>query len=455
MATSDLVECLKLVLQRHPAPRYWIAYSGGLDSHVLAHLCARIKAEGQVLDFQALHVHHGLQDSADVWSGHCAQVCHGLGLPFWELRVDARARPGESPEEAARLARYGAIRAHIQAGDVVLAAQHRDDQAETLLLQLMRGAGLAGLSAMPEIAPLSPGLLLRPLLGLARAQLRDYALAHGLCWVEDPSNRDIDYDRNFLRQEIIPRLEQRWPSLGKSLSRSAGHCAEARQRLGDLALDLCHSALNADGESLSVAKLQAFQTADQRWVLREWLRMRGFRMPSQAVIGRILAEVLPARQDKMPIVSWREGEVRRYRDGLYVLPPLSGVDRSAVLVWQGQASLELPDGNGKLATAKTAGQGLDCQAWERGPVTVRYRQGGERCRLPGRSGTHELKKLFQESGIPPWLRDRVPLVYLGDELAAVGGWWLCEPFAGHADVDNLAIVWTQDGRLTGKTSREE
>ena len=429
------------VLRNHPAPRYWIAYSGGLDSHVLLHLCAALGAAQQALQFRAIHVHHGLQQDADAWSKHCAQTCAELGVAYVAAKVDARAKPGESPEEAARRARYAVISQYLASGDIVLTAQHRDDQAETLLLQLMRGAGLAGLAAMPTIAPLAPGFLLRPLLGFAREDLRHYAQQNRLQWIEDPSNQDSAYDRNFLRNDIIPRLRERWPSLPKALARSAGHCAEAQQLLGDLAADLCRSALDADGASLSVASLCAFKPADQRLVLREWMRKNGLRMPSQAAIERILQEVLPAGQGKTPAVSWREGEVRRYRNGLYLLPPLPAFDASVVLDWDGRSPLALPGGNGELTATPGGHMGIDANLWAQGNITVRYRLGGERCRLPGRSGTHELKKLFQEKGIAPWLRERAPLLFVGGELAAVAGWWVCEPFAGRAGGRTVALAW--------------
>jgi len=431
---------LQAILLRHPAPRYWIAYSGGLDSHVLLHLCAELRQTAN-LHFRAVHVHHGLQTQADAWSEHCAAICRQLGVDYLGLNIDARAKPGESPEEAARRARYAAIQAHLAEGDIVLTAQHRDDQAETLLLQLLRGAGLAGLAAMPEIAPLEPGFLLRPLLGYAREELRRYALENRLRWIEDPSNQDSAYDRNFLRNDIIPRLERRWPGLKKNLARSAGHCAEAQRQLGELAADLCRSALRPDGASLSVGTLRSFKPADQRLVLREWIRMRGFRMPSQAVVERILQEALPARLDKTPLVGWREGEVRRYRDGLHLLPPLPAFDASWVSGWDGLAPLELPGGNGQLAAIANQPKGIDAGLWARGPITVRYRQGGERCRLPGRSGSHDIKKLFQEQGVAPWLRERAPLVFINGELAAVAGWWVCEPFAGPPGGNNIGLAW--------------
>ena len=443
---TDPWECVKHVLLRHPAPRYWIAYSGGMDSHVLLYLCARLRdSHASTAEFHAVHIHHGLQTAADAWTEHCAQVCRELNMPFSAIKVDASAKPGESPEEMARRARYQALRECMSDNDMILTAQHRDDQAETLLLQLMRGAGLAGLAAMPECSPLEPGWLLRPLLNVPRAELQAYALEQGLNWIEDPSNEDLGLDRNFLRREIIPKLQQRWPGLNKSLSRTAGLCAEAQQQLSDLSKDLCRTALNADGQCLRVSVLNGFRPADQRLVLRKWLRARGFRMPSQAVIERILQEVIPAGVDKMPLVAWSEGEVRRYRDGLYLMNPAAYFDAKAVVHWDGQSRLELPDGNGTLSAKLTLEAGIDGRLWKEGVISIRYRQGAERCRLPGRQGTHELKKLFQEAGIPPWLRERIPLVYIGDALAAIVGQWVCEPFASKAGDQAIGLEWLKEG----------
>lgn len=413
-------------------PRWWIAYSGGLDSHVLLHLCSRLRAED--LEFphlQAVHVHHGLHSEADAWAEHCQRICQSLDIPLMTLHVHAAAAHGESPEEAARRARYGAISAAMATGEALLTAQHADDQAETLLLQMLRGAGLAGLAGMPAKAVFPPGFLLRPLLHHSRQDLLDYACRHRLHWIEDPSNANTAFDRNFIRHQVLPLLQSRWPSAGRSLSRSAGHCAEALQQLDSLAQDLYQVSVREDGQSLSIQRLVSLTLADQRLVLRQWLRQAGFRMPSAAVIGRILNEVLPAEADRMPVVAWREGEVRRYRDGLFLLPPATAFDGHAVLPWTGEDRLSLPQANGELQlTTPRPGRALDAAHWQKGPVEVRYRQGGERCRLAGRAGSHSLKHLFQEAGIPPWLRERAPLVYIAGELAAVADWWVAAPSAG-------------------------
>lgn len=422
------------------APRYWVAYSGGLDSHVLLHLCARLRNE--TLGFppiQAVHVHHGLQPQADAWSRHCERICQGLSLPYRCLHIDARPTPGESPEEAARRARYLAISQHMAAGDVLLTAQHGDDQAETLLLQLLRGAGLAGLAGMPASAPFPPGRLLRPLLQHSRSDLLAYARRNALEWIEDPSNTDVAFDRNFIRHQVMPVLQSRWPSASRSLARSARHCAEASQQLDALAEDLYRATLAHDGRTLNIPSLLALAKSEQRLVLRHWLRARGFRAPSSAVVERILNEVLPADSDRMPLVTWREGEVRRYRELLYLMPPQADFNPEVAIPWPDGQSLPLPAGLGQISLIPPRPRmGIDAGHWARGPVEVRFRQGGERCRLAGRGAmSHALRKLFQEAGIPPWLRDRAPLIYVAGELAAVADWWVAEAAAG----SDFSLQW--------------
>jgi tRNA(Ile)-lysidine synthase len=419
-------------LAQFPRPsRYRVAYSGGLDSHVLLHLAARLAAERPDFpELAAVHVHHGLLAAADRWTEHCAQVCRELAVPLEILRVDARPQPGESPEEAARSARYAALRGLLTTDCVLLTAQHRDDQAETLLLQLLRGAGLAGLAAMGRLSPCGAGTLLRPLLDMGGDELRRYALDQGLSWVEDPSNRDQRYDRNFLRHAVMPLLKQRWPGADRVLSRSAGHCAEALEQLAALSADLYDSLRRPDG-SLSADRLRHCSRPDQRLLLRRWIGEAGLRMPSARVLQRVVEDVLEAASDRSPQVAWSEGQIRRYRDGLYLMPaePAAGFDRRRVIGWQDEATLALPDGNGELWVERGAIRGIDPRSWDAAEREVRYRGGSERCRLEGRSGSHSLKNLFQEAGIPPWQRERIPLLYLDGRLAAVIGLWVCEPFA--------------------------
>jgi tRNA(Ile)-lysidine synthase len=442
------------LLARHPtSPRYWIAYSGGLDSRVLLHLCAELKSRPDAPEFIAVHVHHGLQAAAETWAEQCRDTCLEQGLPFRLLRVDARPRPGQSPEEAARTARYRALRSLLAEGDILLTAQHRDDQAETLLLQLLRGAGLDGLAAIPEAAPFGPGLLLRPLLDFSRRNLQAYAETHGLAWIEDPSNRDLSFDRNFIRHRVMPLLAERWPAAADTLSRSAKHCAEAKATLAALARDLFRAARNPDRDTLSVARLGGYSATDRKRVLREWLKAAGFRMPPARVLEQVLKEALTAAADRNPLVRWSEGEIRRYRDELYLLRPARPFEASAVIPWNGKSPLSLPDENGELIAETVQGSGIDPEAWRTGTITVRYRRGGETLRPVGREGSQELKKLFQEAGLPPWMRERIPLIYLSGRLAAVSGFWIAAEFAGDRSGRNIAARWKAPDELAGARLR--
>jgi tRNA(Ile)-lysidine synthase len=417
-----------------------IAYSGGLDSHVLLHLASRLT--DCLPPITALHVHHGLQPDAEHWVEHCGETCLTLGIPLEVLRVDARHAPGDSPEESARRARYGALAGRLRAGGLLLTAQHRDDQAETLLLQLLRGGGLAGMAAMPRCAELGAGHLLRPLLDFDREELRAYAEFHRLRWIEDPSNADPRYDRNFLRQQILPVLQQRWPGLTQVLSRTAAHCAEDLSTLREISQALLDSVRSDQAGGLCVSKLRGLRASDQTLVVRHWLRENQLRMPSDAVLQAILNEVLNAAPDRNPRVSWSEGEVRRYRDRMVMASPEANMDVRRVIAWDGKESLELPDGNGLLQAQPGLGHGVKVDFWKTARIEIRYRQGGERARLPGRQGERELKKLFQEAGVAPWLRHRIPLIFMDDRLACVPGLWVFDPYAAGAGECAIQPLWT-------------
>jgi len=423
----------------HPASAYRVAYSGGLDSHVLLHALVQVRHRLDV-DIGAVHVNHALQADADSWEEHCGNVCRDLGVSYVSLRVDASAATGDSPEATAREARYAALAEWLPAGESLLTAQHQDDQAETLLLQLLRGSGVNGLAAMPVLGGLGRGQLLRPLLGLGRRQLLAYAEANGLCWVEDPSNRDLAFDRNFLRARVFPLLQERWPSAAAALSRSAAHCAEAAsllEHLGDQ--DLADIRAGRE-DRLSLARLLVLPPGRQRNVLRHWVRQATAAAPSAAVLGRLLNDVLHSRRDAEPCVRWGGYEVRRYRDELYLLKQRPEPDSSRVIEWQLPQPLSLPDAGGVLHASRETGRGIRASAVA-SAVRVGWRRGGERCLPAGRRQHHSLKKLFQEQGIPPWERARIPLIYIDDQLAAVAGLWVCEPFQARPSESGLLIDW--------------
>tara|TARA_Y100001951_G_scaffold39081_1_gene30878 strand:- start:497 stop:1819 length:1323 start_codon:yes stop_codon:yes gene_type:complete len=394
------------------ASAWCVAFSGGLDSSVLLHLLAELARREAVPALSAIHVQHGLQPVAAAWPEHCRQFCAALGIPLQVVAVQVVAQA--SVEQAARQARYAAFAEHLQPGAVLFSAQHRDDQAETLLFRLLRGAGVRGLAAMPGQRPLGRGTLLRPLLDCSRAELQGYAEAHGLSWIEDPSNADTRFSRNFLRQRVMPLLAERWPQASVALARSAAHLSEAEQLLGELArMDL----QAARGEplfpwlalpSLELSLVMQLSDARQRNLLRHWLAPLS-RMPdSDHWAG--WRDLRDAAGDASPVWKLADGELHRADGRLYWLsadwlaPPVLP-DPAVVRV---QGASELP-GNGQV---QIRGE-LPAGRWH-----LRYRLGGESLHLPGR-GRRDLKRLLNEWRVPAFVRPRLPLLFDGDELIAV------------------------------------
>lgn len=410
-----------LAAHRH---RLIVGYSGGLDSHVLLHLLATHRDRWPERMLEAIYVDHGLQAASAVWGEHCARVCRELNVPFRALKVDARPEAGESPEAAARRARYATLAAELDPNSALLTAHHRDDQAETLLLQLLRGAGPRGLAAMPAASRLGQGWLLRPILDIDRAELLAYACAHGLRWIEDASNEDTGFDRNYLRHRVLPLLRERWPAANRTLARSARLCAETADWLDvEAETDLARAATERP-DALSVPALRELNELHRRNLLRYWLRQLGLPTPDARQLGHILRDALTAAGDRNPCIRWPGAEVRRYRDQLYAMPPPKPHDPRQTIIWQstveGWPPLDLP-GVGQLWMREAIGRGLRFEALAGGSLIVGFRRGGERFRPVGRAHSQELKKLLQEAGIPPWERDRLPLLYREEALLAVVG----------------------------------
>ena len=422
----------------------WIAYSGGLDSHVLLHALVQIRAQLKGT-LRAIHVHHGLSPNADHWVAHCRSVCEALKVPLTIEKVELDGDNGESLEAQAREARYRVFAEALAKDDVLLTAHHQDDQVETMLLQLLRGGGPRGLAAMPLYRPLGKGWLARPLLDVPRAALQHYAEQAWLNWEDDESNDELRFERNYLRHQVVPVLKRQWPALEKVMGRSASHFAEASELMDELAkLDLDHCKRD-EGEGLPLKALDGLARPRQKNLLRYWLREQQLILPDTIHLERILDEVVPAREDAAPLVNWRGGEVRRYRDVLYAMPPLAAPPAQPIN-WDGKQTIELPQALGSLHVEQKTGQGIKVAAGQ--AMTIRFRQGGERCQPLGRREHHSLKKLFQEQGIPPWQRDRMPLIYVNDELAQVGNLFVCEPFQAEKNVPGKLILWS-DGQING------
>jgi tRNA(Ile)-lysidine synthase len=424
--TSPLsAEIIENLLNPHKSfAHIYVGYSGGIDSHVLLHLCASLTMLKDKIT--AVYVHHGLQAEADAWAEHCKKTADNSGVNFCTLPVDATAETGESPEEAARNARYTALKSLIAVDDVLLVGQHREDQLETVLLQLFRGAGLRGLSGIPESIFFGQGLMMRPLLNVAKQDINEYAKTHHLQWIEDPSNQQNDYDRNFLRNIVIPLIKQRWTACDKTVARSAKHCAEAQVIVSAVADELFFPVFNETSKTLCAKQLQAHKSPRQQLIIRHWFQSLGLRMPTQAFVERIQSEVIAAREDSDPILVGQGFFIRRYRDRLYCLKHIEPESLPDINWHSGETSISFAT-HRKLSCVNSS-SGILLEQWQKAKVTVKFRSGGEKIRLPNRKENHTLKKLFQEVGIPPWEREMIPLIYLNNKLAAVGDLWISADF---------------------------
>jgi tRNA(Ile)-lysidine synthase len=405
--------------------RIFIAYSGGIDSHVLLHLSASIDEIKSKIT--AVYVHHGLQQEADAWEKHCQLVCLDLGVTYKCLKVNAQKAIGQSPEEAARDARYHVLKSLLAKNDVLLLAQHREDQMETVLLQLFRGAGVQGLSGMPLIINFGLGVMCRPLLDVSKQDVQNYAERNSLDWIEDPSNKSDTFDRNFLRNQILPKLKQRWPALDKTISRSARHCASNHSVMQDLVQALLANLFDATDNTININQLLELDINKQYLVLRQWFASQNLRMPSENKLKRILTEVITAKVCGNPEVRGTDYCIRKYRNKLYCLTSCLVDKELQEKNWpKEQKLLKLDDGKTLTITERT--NGIAKKIWLEAQVTIKYRKGSEKIRLPGRKGHHTLKKLYQEKAIPPWLRHNIPLIYLNDELVAISDYWISADF---------------------------
>jgi len=417
--------------------RIIIAYSGGMDSHALLHIIAHSDFKNNLT---AVHINHGLMPQANQWTDHCRQICGSLGVKFSCESVTVSRVHAQGLEAAAREARYVALSKYLQPDSVLLTAHHQDDQAETMLLQLLRGAGVPGLAAMPKATEFAMGKLIRPFLDIPRKDIKSYAQRLRLEWIEDQSNLDEQFSRNFLRKNVLPVLKQRWPEMNRQLARSASHLAESSNLLKRLAIQDLQTCKTADQQGLNLDELLKLDTESLKNALRYYIQSQDQLVPSNRQMTYIIRQIKHKSITRQQQIPWPGGVLRVYRRNLSVGRPQPALDLSARVQWDGdfgysgektgvdEKLLKLP-GSGYVLSAMTAvGSGLSVNKMQHGPVTLRFRQGGESCLLPGRGHHHKLKKLFQEAGIPPWERTRLPLVYVGEELAAVADKWVCAPF---------------------------
>jgi len=399
------------------AKKLLIAYSGGLDSHVLLHLLATLPtSEG--LQLRAIHIEHGLQSIAKQWPKHCGNICENLAIDYKSIPLELTIPQGQSLEAVARKARYQAFAQVLQKDEILVTAHHQDDQAETLLIQLFRGAGVNGLAAMPTTRLFAKGQHIRPLLHQSRKALARYAHQHRLDFIEDPSNQQQRYDRNFLRHAIIPRLKKRWSSINQLLARAAQHQAEAKHLLAEyLEQDLPNLKGQRNG-TLSISKLKQLSTARCKAVIRYFIDKKSFVAPSEKKLQHILSDVLNAQPSAMPCVHWQGVEIRRYQDDLYAIAPLPPHNAQQIIQWKINQPLQLPSLNRILKNDQLE-EISELLTKENQTVEVRFRQGGEKIYQKHRQCSKSLKKIYQEKHIPLWERDRIPLIYIDTRLVLV------------------------------------
>ena len=387
-----------------------IALSGGVDSKALLAALAAQRIAG--LRVRAVHVNHGIHPNAVQWAAHCRSLARGLKVPLEVLQTRVARLPGESLEAAARDARYALLARVLGPGEFLLTGHHEDDQLETVLLQLFRGAGLAGLAAMPPITAFAAGWLARPLLSRTRAELQEWVRESGLSWVEDDSNADETLDRNYLRRQVLPLIRERWKGVGAAVARSARHAAEG-QRLLDM-LGRTDIERASSGAELFVPTLRALQPDRRRNALRFWIAKSGARAPDTSRLDELAGPLIDARPDSNPRVTWGDVEVRRHAD-LLAISPLDPGQKAADSPsvewhWKVAPSLQLPEGGGTLELKPDPHGPIDLDVIP-GALTVSRRRGGERLR-PRRGGPHRsLKSLLQESHLPIAQRGRLPLLF--------------------------------------------
>ena len=399
-----------------PHHRLLVAFSGGLDSTVLLHQLTLLRdSVAPCLQIRAMHIHHGLSPLADGWVVHCRTLCQRWHVPLEVAYVQLPAG-GQGVEGEARNARYQALAEALLTDEILLTAQHQDDQCETLLLALKRGSGPAGLAAMPEKLAFADTQLLRPLLTTRRAELEHWAALHQLSWIEDESNQDDKYDRNFLRLRVLPVIQQRWPHFVRSVTRSAQLCGEQEQLLDELLAEQLAEFMSEKG-ALQIEPLREISDVRRFALLRRWLGYHRATMPSRAALQRLWQEVALSRDDANPRFRLGEYEVRRFQGALYWVAVIN-IDKDKIYPWPAPFEPLVITGIGVLV-AYAGEQRIRCPKAQES-VSLRFKASGLQ-HIVGREKGRALKKIWQELNIPPWQRETTPLLFYGEQLISALG----------------------------------
>tara|TARA_B100001123_G_C15322248_1_gene1028336 strand:+ start:2205 stop:3548 length:1344 start_codon:yes stop_codon:yes gene_type:complete len=425
--------------------RIVIAFSGGLDSTVLLQSLISIpELKKKIL---AIHVNHGISPNSHAWSKHCGQVCSSVEIEFIPLKIDL----GEDlkvSENLLRKARYKAFLSILKKGDVLCTGHHQNDQIETIIFRILRGTGIKGLSGIEKFSQIEGIDFIRPLINFPKKDLLEYANINRLNWVEDESNEDLSYSRNFIRKNILPNLENlNWPSYFNSISYLSIKAKEANEIIEEVAEMDLKDCLSESTKRLSILKVKGLSRARQINVLYRWLSQNTKLNISSKLADQVYKSILLAKDSSNPVVSFgKPGEkgsfqVRRFNNLLHHLPltDIESLNQAEIWKCDPNTPIELPTGT--LSMKVSCGKGLSTELIQKG-IFIRGRAGGERCKPQGRAKSQKLKKLFQEYRVPPWVRDRIPLVYVGDQLAAVSDLWICEEFVAKKDERGIVFSWT-------------
>jgi tRNA(Ile)-lysidine synthase len=421
-------QSMQLIMQQLPQSKpdqtWWVGFSGGLDSSVLLHI---LKSTSANLDLVAIHINHQISPNADYWQQHCEDFCRRLGVELVTEKVTIQNR-GKGIEDAARVARYQVFDRCMKRGDYLFTAHHADDQTETMLLRLLRGTGSRGLAGIASERLLNQSLnttIFRPLLQFTRNEILAYAKDQKIKWIEDESNFSEQYDRNYLRLNVIPLLQSRWPGMQKRWQQTAQHCAETEGMLIELATgDLSNVELRNErvGQSINRSLFSDVSTPRQHNLLRNWLSIQGYSIPEKQHWDQIHTQIFSEKSDSSINLQWGNVSLRVFQNRIFLLPQT------------------MPEFN-LFMTECIASDTAQLLRADLPDLHVRNRQGGERCKPADRNHSQTLKKCLQEFGLEPWLRDKVPLIYSQDNLVAVGDLWICAEYLAQPNETGLKLSW--------------
>ena len=423
MRMSDLFEQFQQTIHHK---NILIAFSGGLDSTALLSLFAKLRKNQPHLTLRAIHIHHGLSPNANGWVAHCEEICHQFNIPLIVEKVSVNTQNGI--EAGAREARYQAIAKHIKINEILATAHHLNDQTETFLLALKRGSGLQGLSAMQK-ENITFGLpILRPLLSFSRKQLEQYVRVQNLAWIEDESNLDNQYDRNFLRNEILPTIRKRWQHFDQAVQRSAQHCGEQQQLINELLEEDFQKNFSESDRTFNIAYFAQYSQLKQKALLRLWLNYLEIPMPSTVQLTQLIQDVIFSKQDANPQFVIADKVIRRYQNKLFITNKFADLSHIILQLTLDQ-KLALPDGLGEiLAQQKNNKIYIKWQQYEidlpftEQPIEIRFSYSGK-VKLHSKAMNQDIKKIWQQLNVPPWQRKRIPLIFYGNQLKSAVGFF--------------------------------